>query len=231
MRRAKGGFVVAKLDGLFFLDVEGTRLTPFADPKAGRQNTCYNDGKVDRQGRLWIGTMHVPETDPEGSFYRVDPDGGHAVIETGFVVPNGPAFSPDGRTCYLANTYAQEIIAYDVDPATGEASNRRIFAKVPAADGYPDGMAVDTDGCIWSAQWGGWRISRYDPDGKIERVVKFPVPQVSSCCFGGADMRTLFVTSATETMSEEDLAKSPLSGSLFAVETPFQGIAEPGFAG
>ena len=102
---------------------------------------------------------------------------------------------------------------------------------MPAADGYPDGMAVDTEGFIWSAQWGGWRISRYDPDGKIERVVEFPVPQVSSCCFGGDDMRTLFVTTATETMSAEDLAKAPLSGSLFAVETPFQGIVEPAFAG
>ena len=176
MRRASGGFVVAKLDGLFFLDAGGTQLTPFADPKAGRMDTCYNDGKADRQGRLWIGTVHVPETDPEGSFYRVDPDGTHAVIETGFVVPNGPAFSPDGRTLYFANTHAGEIIAFDVDPATGEAAHRRLFASVAVEDGWPDGMAVDTEGFVWSAHWGGWRITRYDPEGKIERVVRFPVP-------------------------------------------------------
>ncbi len=231
VRRAQGGFVVAKLDGLFFLDAAGTTLSPFADPKAGREDTCYNDGKVDHQGRLWIGTVHVPETDPEGSFYRVGADGGHAVIETGFVVPNGPAFSPDGRTLYFADTFAGEIVAYDLDPATGEAANRRPFARVAAEDGWPDGMTVDTEGFVWSAHWGGWRITRYDPQGKIEQVVRFPVPQVSSCCFGGEDLRTLFVTTATESMSQEDLAKAPLSGSLFALDTSVQGIAEPGFAG
>ena len=230
-RRAAGGFVIAKLDGLFFLDAECTRLTPFADPKAGRMDTCYNDGTVDRQGRLWIGTAHVPETDPEGCFYRVDADGTHAVIETGFVVPNGPAFSPDGRTLYFADTFGGKIVAFEVDPATGEAANRRPFASVAAEDGWPDGMTVDTEGFVWSAHWGGWRITRYDPDGKIERVIKFPVPQVSSCCFGGPDMRTLYVTTATESMTEAALAEAPLSGSLFAVDTPFQGLPEPGFAG
>ena len=124
----------------------------------------------------------------------------------------GRRSAPDGRTLYFANTHAGEIVAFDVDPATGETANRRPFASVAAEDGWPDGMTVDTEGFLWNAHWAGWRITRYDPEGKIERVIRFPVPQVSSCCFGGADMRTLFVTSATETMSEEDLGQGAALG-------------------
>ena len=229
--RAGGGFVLAKRDGLFFVDPGGTSLTPFVDPKEGRWDTCYNDGKVDGHGRLWIGTIHVPETDPQGSFYRIEPDGSHTVIDADYVVCNGPAFSPDFRTLYVANTWAGEIFAFDVDPATGEAGNRHMFATVPPEDGYPDGMTVDTEGFLWSAHWGGSRITRYDPDGTVERAIEFPVPNVSSCIFGGPDMQTLFATTATDGMSEDEIAKAPLSGSLFAVDTPFQGTPEPGFAG
>lgn len=225
------GLILFKRDGLFRVDPAAGHIEPWIDPEVGQDDTCFNDGKVDRDGRLWVGSLHVPETEPRGSLYRIDPGGVWAKVDDGFVVPNGPAFSPDGRTLYLADTPTGRIFAYDLDRATGDLSNRRVFVQVPPGDGLPDGMTVDAEGGLWSCHWDGWRITRYTPDGSVDRIVRFPVPQVTSCCFGGPDLRTLYVTTAAVDLDAGTRARAPLAGGLFAFEPGVDGLPEPRFGG
>jgi D-xylonolactonase len=227
----RGDLVLFKRDGLFRVDPAGGRITPWLHPEAGRAESCLNDGKVDRDGRLWIGSAHLAETEPRGSLWRVDPDGSWRRIHKGFVVANGPAFSPDGRTLYLADSPTGRIHAYTLDRATGALTSRRVFAKIPPSDGFPDGMTVDAEGCLWSCHWGGWRITRYAPDGSVARVVRFPVPQVTSCTFGGPELETLYVTTATVDLDPATRARAPLAGGLFALEPGVRGLPEPLFGG
>lgn len=228
-RRAGDGLILALADGVHGFD--GRSLGPvLASPAADRPATCLNDGKVDRHGCLWIGSSDRREEQPLGSLWRLRADGGVQEIDRGFVVANGPAFSPDGRTAYFADTFARRLYAYDVH-ADGTPGPRRLFAEVPDADGYPDGLTVDRDGFVWSAHWDGWRVTRYDPTGRVDRIVRLSVPRVTSCAFGGDDLSVLFVTTARVDLSAADLAAAPLSGGLFAIPTPFHGTVEPIFAG
>ena len=134
-----------------------------------------------------------------------------------------------GRLLYFADSFARTIYAYELDTDTGVLANRRVFARLAEVDGYPDGLTVDAEGFIWSAHWDGWRVTRYAPDGAVDRVIFLPVPKVTSCCFGGENMSTLFITTASVGMDEAAMAEAPLAGSLFAVETNFQGLVEPAF--
>jgi sugar lactone lactonase YvrE len=148
----------------------------------------------------------------------------------GLACSNGLGWSPDTKTMYVTTQFAYELLAFDFDPATGDITNRRVFATVPEADGLPDGLTVDAEGCVWSPQWGGWRITRYDPDGKIERVIKMPVPNPVACCFGGPDLKDLYVTSAWGWLTDEERAAAPGCGDLWVVHTDIQGLPEPKFA-
>jgi sugar lactone lactonase YvrE len=149
----------------------------------------------------------------------------------GLACSNGLGWSPDNKTMYVTAQFAYELLAFDFDLASGEIANRRSFARVPEADGLPDGLTVDAEGFVWSAQWGGWRITRYDPDGKIERVVKLPVPNPTSCVFGGPDLTDLYVTTAWLGLSNDERRATPDSGDLFVVHTDLRGLPEPKFAG
>jgi sugar lactone lactonase YvrE len=230
--RASGGFVVATSKGFAFWNPPSTRLEFIADPEADRSSNRFNDGAVDRRGRFWAGTMNdvTPEA-PDGSLYRLDPDLTVRKIESGFSVYNGGVWSPDSKTMYVTNTIAGEIWAYDFDLAAGAIANRRIFARVPAEDGWPDGHTVDSEGCLWSAHWGGWRITRYDPEGKIERVIKLPVSEVSCCRFCGEAMDTLYITTAWEGMSADQRKAQPMSGDLFRIQVDVKGLPESRFKG
>ena len=237
--RAAGGFVLAAADGLSFIDAAFTRRTPFVHPAQGRPRASFNDAKCDRQGRLWAGTTDRLETEPIGEFFRIDPDGGATLVADGFITSNGPSFSPDGRILYHTDSHAGTINAYDVDPDTGAASNRRLFARIDRADGVPDGSTVDAEGHVWTAHWGGGRVTRFSPDGRVARVIAMPVRSATSVAFGGPEMTTLFVTTASIDMgpqgwiymSDEQFAAAPTEGGIFAVEVGVRGLAEPAFRG
>jgi xylono-1,5-lactonase len=190
-----------------------------------------NDGKVGPDGALWLCTDDLAEREPRGVLWRIAPDGTASLVDAGFVVGNGPAFAPDGRTMYLADTMARRVLAYDLVPELGEVRSRRVFATFAEDVGFPDGMTVDAAGFLWVAHWGGGRITRYDPEGTVERVVPMPVPNVTSLAFAGPELTTLFVTTAREGMTEADLARCPGAGGLFALETDVQGRVEPAMPG
>lgn len=229
--REAGGMVVGLRSGLASLDFETGAVTAIADPEADRPDNRFNDGKVDRQGRFWAGTLNDAEADPLGSLYRLDPGGVVTLMQDGAVVSNGVGWSPDDRTMYFTDSAVRTIWAYDYEAETGAIANRRVFVEVPEGSGFPDGLTVDSDGFVWSAVWDGWRVVRYDPSGRIDREVVMPVQRPTSCMLGGPDLKTLYVTSASIHLDTSSLAKGPLAGGLFALEVDTAGLPEPRFAG
>lgn len=229
--RAKGGMMLLDQRGIFSVGPGSDRLRPFAKPAKDMRKLWFNDAKCDCRGNLWTGVCDRNELLPIGTFYRIGPKGKATTIDSKIICPNGPAFSPDGRVCYWADSVARKIYRYDIEPATGKVGSRRLFAAVPSDKGEPDGMTVDREGGVWSAHWGGWCITRYSPDGKVDRVIALPVPRPTSLAFGGDNLETLFVTSASIQLTRQQLNEAPLSGGLFALQPGARGLAEPRFAG
>ncbi len=229
--RAKGGMMALDQRGIFAINGKSGALKVFAKPAKDMRQLWFNDAKCDRQGNLWAGVGDRKEAKPIGVFYRVGPKGKATKIDSKFICPNGPAFSPDGRVCYFADSYASKIYRYDIDPVTGKVGPRRLFAAVPEGQGVPDGMTVDAEGGVWSCQWDGWRITRYDPRGNVDRVIDAPVPRPTAVGFGGEDLGTLYITSASIGLNRQQLKQAPLSGSVFACRPGVRGLVEPRFAG
>jgi sugar lactone lactonase YvrE len=229
--RDRGGMMVLDHRGIFHLDPVSGRMKPFAKPAKNMRSIWFNDAKCDHQGNLWAGMGDRKEQKPLGVFYRIAPTGKAAKVDSKFICPNGPAFSPDGRTCYFADTNAGKIYRYDIDPGSGKIGPRRLFAALSEGQGMPDGMTVDSEGGIWSCHWDGWRITRYSPDGRVDRAIDMPVPRPTSVAFGGADLSTLYITSASLDLTREQIKQAPLSGSLFACQPGVRGLVEPRFAG
>lgn len=229
--RKRGGFVAGMHGEIRGLDAAGGAMTVLARPEADRPGNRFNDGKCDRRGRLWAGTLAIDTTPGQGRLWRLDGDGRLKEMDRGFHVANGLGWSPDDRTFYFTDTAKHTIYAYDFDIESGEIGNRRVFVTVPDEEGRPDGLTVDAEGFVWSAHWDGWCVTRYDPEGKVERVINLPVPRPTSCVFGGRDMQTLFVTSARIRLSAAQLTDAPLSGSVFAIDTGIKGLPEGVFAG
>ena len=195
-----------------------------------RPSMRLNDGSVDREGRFWVGSMHTEkQQEPHGSLYRFDPDGSVHTMDAGFTVSNGLGWSPDQRTFYFIDTFRRVVNAYDYSAPAGSIGNRRVFAHTQESDGYPDGLAVDAAGHVWVAFWGGWKIIRYDPDGKSEREIRFPVANPTALAFGGRDLDELYVTTARLALTKEQLAEQPMAGDLFRVRLNIQGQEEPLF--
>jgi sugar lactone lactonase YvrE len=237
--RASGGFVLAASDGISFVSADLRKRTPLVNPIAALPRASFNDAKCDRQGRLWAGTTDRMERDPIGCLYRIDPGGEARAIADGYICSNGPSFSPDGRVMYHSRSDQRAIHAYDIDGETGEARRGRIFATIAPDAGVPDGSTVDAEGYIWSAHWDGWRVSRYAPDGRVDREIEMPVQSPTSCAFGGPDMRTLYVTSASIRMvdgkwvylDDAGFEAAPLAGGIFAIDVGVRGLPEPAFRG
>lgn len=231
--RASGGLVMATKNGFAFWDRQkGLRL--IADPEAHKPHTRFNDGAVDSQGRFWAGTMcGLPKMceEPEGSLYRLDPDGSVHIMETGLTISNGIGWSPDNKLMYLTDSPLRMIYVYDFDAATGTIENRRPFIHVLDEEGIPDGLTVDSEGCIWGACWGGWKVTRYDPGGKVEQEIRLPVQYPTCCAFGGEHLNELYITSAWTALSEEQRKNQPLAGDLLRVKTDIKGLERPKFAG
>jgi sugar lactone lactonase YvrE len=224
-----GGFIAGTDQGIARVDPEKNLFELLLDPEPERPNNRFNDGKVDRAGRFWAGTMDDTESEASGALYRVDSGLGWTRVDDGYRVTNGPAFSPDGRTMYHSDSARQVIYAFDL-AGDGSASNRREFARFGEGDGYPDGMTVDSEGCLWSAFWDGWCIRRFSPSGECIGKVEVPVQKPTSCAFGGPARDRLYVTSASIELDEKALAVQPCAGGLFLLEPGVAGVAEVLFA-
>lgn len=229
MRRG-GGFIAGFKSGFAFLDLPDGRIGKIGDPEPDRPNNRINDGKCDAAGRFWAGTMDDEEREPTGWLYRLDPDLTWRRTDGAYTVTNGPAFSPDGRTVYLADSVGRTVYAFDL-AADGTLANKRPFVRFEKADGFPDGMTTDAEGFLWIAHWGGWRVTRFAPDGSVDRAVDLPVAQVTSCVFGGPDFETLYVTSAAIGLDDRARAKQPLAGGLFEAPLGVRGLPTLSFAG
>jgi sugar lactone lactonase YvrE len=231
--RAQGGLVLTMRKTFAFFDPDSGDLELLDDPEPGRTGNRFNDGTCDRQGRLWAGTMGDEDWPaPTGALYRFDPDRRITRTQDEVKCSNGIGWSPDDRVMYHTESFRYAIFAFDFDPDTGEIDGRRTFVQLdPDAGGFPDGLTVDADGFVWSAQPVYGRVVRYDPDGVIDRIIDLPVSRGTGVAFGGSDLETLYVTSATETLTDAQLAEEPLAGSVFACTPGVRGIAETPFAG
>lgn len=231
VKRAQGGFIGGTNKGIALLEGDLTNVEIIADPEPDLLGNRFNDGKCDRHGRFWAGTTDINEIDPTGSLYCV---GESLKLDRHFsnvIVANGLGWSPDNRTMYFTDSGIQTIHAFDYDFDAGAVANRRDFVVVDPAEGIPDGLTVDAEGYVWSAHWGGSRITRYDPNGQVDRVIEMPVPMVTSLAFGGKNLDRLFVTTARRMMTEEQIKAAPLSGGLFVLDVAREGLPETNFYG
>lgn len=225
--RASGGLLVATEKGLAFFDPRSGALD-LRQPMEFGEGFRTNDGKIDPQGRFWWSTMDDNGGERPGVIYVTSPDGFTEPVLDGVHIANAISVSADGRTLYLADSKLQTIFAHDVE---NPRASRREFAHTRGEAASPDGSAIDAEGYLWNAHWGGWRIVRYAPDGSIDRIVEVPVEQPTSCAFGGPGLETLYVTTAWDELSEEARARQPHAGCLFAFEPGVKGLPLPEFQG
>ncbi|MGA2984312.1 MAG: SMP-30/gluconolactonase/LRE family protein [Terriglobia bacterium] len=224
-----GGFVIANSRGIWLWDgADDLRL--IAD-QVENSKCQMNDSIADPEGRFFAGSnFYDPNHEYEsGKLICVDTDGTARVADDGFDLPNGLAFSPDETILYFTDSVARRIYAYDYDRRTGGLRNRHVLVQVPVDEGVPDGLTVDVEGFLWSAQWYGSSVVRYDPEGKVERRISFPAKQVSSVAFGGKDLNDIFVTSAGKSWPSPVMPKSydavsgNFGGQLYCVNLGIQG--------
>jgi sugar lactone lactonase YvrE len=227
--KKSGGFLAATETGIKAVEDGGKLIRTLAEPEADKPGNRFNDGKCDRNGRFWFGSLAINTAPGQGALWRYDPDGALHKMDEGFHVSNGLGWSPDDTRFYFTDSGKRTIYRYDYDAGSGEIGNRKVFAVVQS--GTPDGLTVDAEGFVWSAHWDGWCVTRYDPDGQVERVINLPVPRPTSCIYGGPDFTTLYVTTARIRLSAQQLVEAPLSGSIFAIATGIRGIPETIFGG
>jgi sugar lactone lactonase YvrE len=227
--RESGGLVLATGEGIAFWDPATQTLRhAIASPEAGKPDARFNDGAVDRQGRFWVGSL---SRDCTGSLYRLDSGGALRRMDSGFGTSNGIGWSPDNKTMYFIDSSPRMIYAYDFDSVTGEIENRRPFVHTPDEEGVPDGLAVDSEGFVWSARFRGWKITRYDPNGRMERIIQVPVQYPTSCAFGGPQLDQLYITSARAQLNEAQRREQPLAGDLFCLQTDVTGLPASKYRG
>jgi sugar lactone lactonase YvrE len=220
--REDGGLALAAHDGFFLVNTDGSLLERFGELEADGAAVRFNDGKVCPRGRFLAGTMDWAKKEPLGSVYMLHGDGRVSVVLEGVTISNGMAWDDAGSTFYYIDSARHRVDAFDFDLETGAIANPRIIAEFP--DVFPDGMAIDSEGLVWVACWGGWRAERVDPkSGRTGEIVKVPAANVSSVAFGGPDMDQMYITTAWEELSEPQRAADPEAGNIF--------VAEPGVSG
>jgi len=227
-----GTLIVAQRDGLLRFDPATGARTVIADAPYDTAVERYNDGKTDARGRFWVGTIYEPRDAARASLYRLGA-GGLERIAGDITTSNGLAWSPDGRTMYWADTKAHTVAAWSYDLEQGTPTNRRVFARFDAPapgqslDGYagrPDGAAVDAEGCYWVAMFEGARVLRFSPTGELLRTVHLPVRCPTMPCFGGPDLRTLYITTAREKRPADEIAAMPWSGCVLQLRVDVPGL-------
>src|SRR5690606_62 len=247
--RSSGGFIASCADGFAHVDPKKQLYEPLAQPIPNPKVARLNDGVTDHKGRYWSGSCDSSQWDESttaedkestlgnldvrntGELYRLDADGTISTEERNIVTANGPAFSPDGRTAYVNDSMPLISWAYDV-AEDGSLSNRRDFLKFKPEGGYPDGMAVDVEGCIWMAFYESWKLRRFAPNGTLLEERQLPVRRGLRPAFGGHDYSRLFLITGSQGFSEETFAQQPLAGGLFEIlDPPASGVPSCPYAG
>ena len=228
--REQGGFVCTVRDGFAFLDLETGKLDPIEMVEAHIPGNRFNDGKVDGNGRYWAGTMDDDGKLETGALYRLDPDLSLHKMDHNYIIDNGPTFSADGKTLYHTDSVKKVIYAFDM-AENGDLSNKRVFVTFREGEGGPDGMTVDREGGLWVCHFGGHRVTRFSPEGEVLQVIPVPARNITSCTFAGAELDTMYITTARIAMEADELEKYPLAGSLFVCKPGVKGLPTPKFAG
>lgn len=225
-----GKVIMALQDGIYLYDLEKKKLQEISDVERTIENNRLNDGKVDSHGRLWFGSMSMTANQPErafevtGSFYKMEPDGRIQRLFGDVGISNGIVWNNDETCMYYIDSTSQKVAAFDFNATSGTITNRRTVVHIDDSEGVPDGMSIDAEGKLWVAHFGGWKVSRFDPDtGNRLSEIKLPCEQVTSCCFGGRNLDELYMTTASIGLSEEQRKAQPLAGCLFR--------AKPGVSG
>ena len=230
-----GRMVIAMGEGLHQLDINSGVIEPMRSVPAFRPGTRFNDGKVDPRGRLWVGTMQNnlgPKGEEvlierlDGCLYRFDSEGRVEILEEAIGIANTLAWSPDLTRFYFGDSLKNALFMYDYDPDSGTIADKRTFYVEPGL-GVADGSAIDVDGCLWNARWDGGAVIKITPQGTLDQIVELPLPRPTSCCFGGPDLKTLFVTSAANGLTAKQLERFPLSGSVISIDGAGQGLPVP----
>jgi len=221
--------ILASNNGLNLFTISSKKFERVLNIEDQLKLTRSNDGGSDAHGRFWLGTMQnnfdkdgndIPINDNIGKLYKVDIDMNISVAEEGLGIPNTFVWNPNNTKFYFTDTLNGKILSYNFELESGELSNKKDFAQFER--GHPDGSTIDTDGCIWNCRWGGSCIVRFTPTGEVDQIIEMPVQNITNCIFGGSDMKTLFITTASN--SEEN--KNDLDGSLFAINLNYQGIED-----
>lgn len=229
--RQRGGLLAGFASGFAFYDPDSGQRQDIVKFEPDTANTRLNDGKTDRQGRFIAGGFDEVEGKSISSVVRIDPDGRMTTLFDSVACANGTCFSPDGKTMYFADTPSATMWSFEYDIARGTVGERRVVASFKSQPGTPDGACVDAEGFIWNAQWNGRRVVRFAPDGRVDRVVEMPVLNPTCVAFGGAELDTLYITTARYQMTPEQLAADPQSGALFALRPGVKGLPDAKFAG
>ncbi|MBF0277063.1 MAG: SMP-30/gluconolactonase/LRE family protein [SAR324 cluster bacterium] len=229
--RETGGLIVAFASGFAFYDLETEKIQWLSKPESHIPRNRFNDGKCDRNGRFWAGTMDDQLSEHTAALYCYNPDGTVQQRLKDVGISNSLAWSPENDKFYFADTLDGSIYVFDYDHDSGQIANKRVFATTEEQPGVPDGSTIDEEGYLWNAQWDGWRLVRYAPSGEINQIVDLPVQKPTSCMFGGANLDTLYVTSAIWDLSSEQLKKQPHAGGVLAIDVGVKGLPEPRFKG
>jgi len=229
--RASGGLMLALANGFAAFDPATQQVTLLADPEADRPENRFNDGKCDPAGRFWAGTMAYADQSTQGSLYRMDTDFSVHKMLGDIGISNGIVWSLDSKTMYYIDSVAHTVRAFDYDAATGDIRNERVIIRTDGM-GLPDGMAIDAEGMLWVAHFGGSCVRRWHPHtGEVLDTIPMPASQITACAFGGADYATLYITSAATGLDDADLQREPHAGGLFAVSPGVKGVPTFKFGG
>jgi sugar lactone lactonase YvrE len=228
--RRDGGIIAGMQSGIFMIDLHPElRLSRVFDFEVNNPEIRFNDGRVDPRGRFWAGSNIESMDKRVNSLFRYDPDGSCTRMIDGLICSNGLAFSPDGKILYHSDSRQDYVWAWEFDQESGNISNQRVFLQIDIQEGRPDGAAVDAEGYYWICHVGGWHVARYAPDGSIDRVIGVKAQRPTMCAFGGANLKTLYITTARFPLSDQALRKQPLAGSILALDVDTAGLPEPFF--
>lgn len=227
-----GELILALQHGFYLFDMETRELKPIDDPEKELPNNRFNDGKCDPAGRFLAGTMSLIGEGNVGALYSLDKDFTVKKLVDYVGCSNGLAWSADFQTMYYIDSPTKQVVAYDYDLKTGNIQNKREVIRIPEGEGVPDGMTIDEEGMLWVAQWGGYKVSRWNPQtGERIYTISVPVAKVTSCVFGGENRDELYITTASEGLSEAELKEQPLAGGLFRYKVGVKGAPMYKFKG
>ena len=217
--------IVALQDGIYTMNLKSGDVVLLSDIESGLTENRFNDGKCDPSGRLWVGSMALNMQSYRANLYMVDTTGNAQLKIDSVTISNGIAWSSDQKTMYYIDTPTGMIRAFDFDNEIGAISNERVVVTVPDSMGFPDGMAIDSDDMLWVGMWNGNAVIRYNPQtGKVISKIEVPAHNVTACAFGGKNLDTLYITTASIDMTEKEKAAYPLAGSIFKADPGVKGV-------